>query len=91
MVTEMRAAVDRADERAKTSRVKVYSWSLFYCSVCAPKEMTAEDVEAETNLILICGTTKGWTISDEGKFSNGAPMPSECESDGSRRHWLLIA
>jgi hypothetical protein len=88
---EMKAAVDRADERAKKSPVTIYSWGLFYLSACAPAGMTAKQVEREVNRINVCGTTKGWTLDGAGKFSDGSPMPGVCDFDPKRKHWLFVA
>lgn len=89
-VKEVMQAVDAAKDREKNSPVTVYSWGLFYCSVCAPAEMTAEQIERETNAINVCGTSKGWTIADQ-EFSGGQSNPCACDSDPARKHWLLAA
>lgn len=70
-----------------TPRVHVYKEGLLCASVCAPAEMTGEEVAAE---MLPSGTSHGkWCVSDEKTFAGGEPMPCPCEQDPSRRHWLL--
>jgi len=84
-------AVEAANRLAALSPVSVYAKGAFSCSVCAPGDWPAEQVQAEVNRIYLCGTEKGWTVSDDRAFATGQPMPCVCESDATRKHWLLDA
>jgi hypothetical protein len=84
--TKVLEEVQAANEHAKVSVVKMLWWRAFNCQVCAPKTMSAEEVEKETNLINVCGTEKGWTISSDEKMA-----PVTCAYDDSRQHWILEA
>lgn len=73
-------------------RVVIYSTGMFCCSVCAPQDMTGEEVAADVRLHhLPAGTEGGWRLSGDKAFADGTPIPSVCEHDASRRHWLLEA
>lgn len=81
----MSAPVAAADE------VAIMSWGLFYCSVCAPEGMDRAVVERAVERQMPCGTTKGWTISDDPTFASGNPNPCPCRMLPGRVHWLLAA
>ncbi len=73
--------------------VEVYSSGIFCCSVCAPEEMSKEQVEQRVNKVHPCGTESGWTISEDKHFSDGTTENGgvvECQN-GTTRHWLLNA
>lgn len=69
--------------------VEIYKVGLLCCSVCAPVEMTPEEVEREVNDKSPSGTTNGWTISTDKAFADGTPIPAPCNMGGGRQHWLL--
>lgn len=85
------AQIKEAAGRAKTSELIPYAVGIFCCSVCAPADWSAERVEAETNRVLVCGTSSGWTVSTDEQFASGQPMPCACDKDAARKHWLLDA
>ncbi|MDX2277692.1 MAG: hypothetical protein NW206_19755 [Hyphomonadaceae bacterium] len=62
-VDELLKETAEAEEYAKTSPLQVYAAGVFCCSVCAPGDWTAEQVQAETNRVRICGTENGWMVS----------------------------
>ena len=68
--------------------VHVYVSGLCFCSVCAPKDMHIEDVEAATNHQNPSGVTP-WRKSPDD-FKDGEPNPGPCEDDGSRVHYLMV-
>lgn len=84
------------------SAVNVYSVGPLTLSVCAPKELSAEQVIADVEAQHPCGTTHGWHVSeDEWRIRTepnqriGEPTgrhgPIPCEQDAERLHWLLTA
>jgi hypothetical protein len=70
----------------KMSELVIYSTGLFCMSVCAPKDMSQEDVEVAAN--LASGTNR-WKISDDECFAQGGKIPVQCEQNENRQHWLL--
>lgn len=73
--------------------VEVYRSGLFCCSVCAPAEMSADEVVCRVNAIHPCGTEHGWMLSENthfkcGEVENGGIV--DCHR-GHTRHWLLDA
>lgn len=71
------------------SNVFVYANGLISCSVCAPEDMSCEEVERITNLSNPSGVAP-WRISPE-KFRGGAENPHKCEKypEEKRLHYLL--
>lgn len=67
--------------------VNVYSIGILACSVCAPPEMTREEVEKAVNAMNPTGVDSQWRVSDE-PFRTGEPNPLDV--DGCGRHWLLV-
>ncbi len=66
----------------------------FTCSVCAPKQMTAAEIETFVTTKL--GPAKGysdgaWRVFDKGKlFPHTLSTPNPCDAP-DRLHWFLIA
>jgi hypothetical protein len=80
-------ACAEAERRSRVSPLVIVRRGALSLQVCAPKSFTAEQVQAEANLISICGTEAGWQISDDPKL---APVP--CADAGAERvHWMLVA
>lgn len=70
--------------------VAVYSLGLVSCSVCAPREMTRDEVEAAVNVAEPTGISSEWRVSDEPTFSGGQPNPCPCEQQPeSHVHYLM--
>jgi hypothetical protein len=72
-------------------KISIYATGIFCCSACVPGDLSREQVEDEVNRVSLCGTAKGWTVSEDATFHGGQPMPCVCESDPTRKHWLLEA
>ncbi len=72
-----------------TTHVVIYKMGLVHCSVCAPTEMTRDEVAQSVNLARPNGTDKPWHISSDATFTDGLPHPRACDQDSTRRHWLL--
>lgn len=70
-----------------TERAVAYKMGLVYLSACAPKELTAEEVEAQMNEDNPTGVTP-WKVGD-ARFRTGEPNPCACEHDPGKQHWLL--
>lgn len=68
--------------------INIYSSGLVYCSVCAPAEMTADELTQAVNLKNPTGLEHGWQIASE-PFKDCSENPHTCEQDSSRKHWLL--
>ena len=67
------------------SDVQVYAAGICMCSVCAPADMDPDTILSE---VPPSGTEFGWMISAD-PFKTGEANPSPCNTDPSRRHWLL--
>jgi len=70
-------------------KVEVYAVGLVHLSACAPKDMPAEDVVANVNLLHLTGISSRWKIH-EGGFKTGHNNPCVCEQDASRLHYLFV-
>ncbi len=71
--------------------VMIYLAGPLCCSVCAPEDMAATDVEGAVNRQNPAGTEHGWKISGYEFFSDGTTPNGgivECHR-GTTRHWLL--
>jgi hypothetical protein len=69
--------------------VVVYSHGLCFASACALTDLDALAVELAVNDEVPTGIAAPWRISEDAHFANGAPNPSPCEKDETRKHWLL--
>lgn len=69
--------------------LRIYSHGLVHCSVCVPKEMTMDEIENAVNEINPTGISSPWVISSDKNFSDGLPMPTCCNEDPARMHYLL--
>jgi len=85
---------------AHLAAVHVYRNGLDVCSVCAPGEMTSEQVAEAVNvqdgqalsgagLEHRVGTTPQWHVSDDKTFKGGETNPCPCNDMPARKHWLL--
>ena len=68
--------------------VIVYAQGLVCCSACAPLDMQAADVELAVNHQHPTGIASRWSVTDD-TFKGGQPNPCACDTDSTRRHWLL--
>lgn len=67
--------------------LNVYSVGLVHISVCAPLDMSREDVEAHVNASHPAGLDHGWSVTEK-TFRTGEPNPFIPDGDCGR-HWLL--
>ena len=72
-----------------SERAVAYRVGLCMASVCAPKRMPIEEVEAHVNADHPTGISSSWRLDDAESFRNGSPNPCPCEQDSGRVHWLL--
>ena len=70
--------------------VNVYAMGLVHCSVCAPREMPAEDVVARVNNQHPTGIVSQWKLDPSETFSSGRSNPCPCDHDSDRLHYLLV-
>lgn len=70
--------------------VRVYTFGIVHCSVCAPKDMPREQVETETNLAHPTGLDHGWKIAPDKTFKDGEPNPCPCNDTNDCQHWLMV-
>ena len=69
--------------------VEVYSYGLFYASVCAPRHLSGVGVASNVNLQMPSGTTRGWMVADDD-FDGGEKNPCPCsDKPETHVHWLL--
>lgn len=69
-----------------SSKVTIYGNGLVFCSVCAPKDMSKEELAKEVNLQNPSGVLP-WGISEE-KFADGTDNPHQCEKS-ENLHYLF--
>lgn len=70
--------------------VNIYKMGPLTCSVCVPKELTREQVEAEVQRASPAGTERGWMVANDPTFKGGEPNPCPCnQHPGTRMHYLM--
>ena len=67
----------------------IMTTGICYCSVCVPKDMTIEEIEADVNSQSPTGIGSSWKISKDKNFVTGQTNPCVCEQDKERMHYLL--
>lgn len=72
-----------------TRTVEIYSNGIIHCSVCAPKTMPIQEVEAEVNRINPSGIQTHWRMSKDTHFSCGETHPCTCGDNSAKQHWLM--
>jgi hypothetical protein len=70
-----------------TRAVNIYSNGVVHCSVCAPADMSREEVERAVNAQNPTGLDTGWKVSDE-PFRTGEANPHLAGDCG--QHWLMV-
>lgn len=66
-----------------------YNVGLCFASVCAPRDASIEEIEAEVDRQHPTGLDHGWRLSREAYFQGGQSNPCTCNDDPTRTHWLL--
>ncbi len=70
--------------------VVVYGGGPICISVCAPKEMTVEEVAEQVNKQRPTGISSEWRVDKRPTFRGGKPNPCPCDMRPEiRLHWLL--
>lgn len=69
--------------------IHIYSSGIVHCSVCVPKSLSRNDIEAYVNAVNMTGIDSRWKISKK-KFADGTANPNQCESDKDRFHYLMV-
>lgn len=77
-----------ASARSTRAEIVCYSVGPLCISACAPKDLALNEVEVEVDAQHPTGLDHGWKVAGEA-FRGGHANPCECETDPSRRHWLL--
>lgn len=68
--------------------IVVYAEGALTCSVCSPFD--AQKTAERFNEINLCGTQKGWVLSDDKFFRGGNPNPCPCDDKPeTRKHYLF--
>ncbi len=73
------------------NKLEIYTSGLCYCSVCAPEDMTVEEIEKSVNAQSPTGIESKWKISPDKFFKDDTVINGgivECHN-GTTRHWLL--
>jgi hypothetical protein len=71
--------------------IEIYANGICYCSVCAPKEMTAGEITIAVNLKNPTGTRDEWEVSSDKTFRTGESSPCPCEKKpNTHQHWLMV-
>lgn len=82
-MTENTMMTDRLDE------VIVYSSGLCFCAVCAPADMSIDELTQLVNIQNPTGISSRWQLSDTDVFASGESMPAPCAQDDSKLHYLF--
>ena len=70
--------------------VIIYADGVAHCSVCAEKNLSRQQIEAEVNALSPTGLSGGWKI-DEARFAGGEANPHPCEdAPDERLHYLMV-
>lgn len=80
--------ITEADFKSDDGEVQVLKVSLFNLIVCAPAEMTTEELEMRVNAMWPAGTTHGWRRSEEHD-SEPNKAPVACGDNPNRTHFIM--
>ena len=69
--------------------INVYSNGLCYCSVCAHKKYSIEEITKEVNIINFTGIKSKWKHS-KLNFITGEKNPHQCERHKNKKHYLFV-
>jgi hypothetical protein len=61
------------------------------CSVCAPANMTASEVERFANAEGPPPSKGRWHVVDKSTVGLGTPTPNRCNQVDGRLHWFLLS
>jgi len=76
--------------RMPESRIVVYGLGIAHASVCAPKYMTEQEIEADVNASHPTGISSPWKVSEDNfKTGHSNPCPCEYEPEGYL-HYLMV-
>ena len=62
----------------------------FTCSICAPQEMAAHEVEAVAAREVGDMPEHAWRVVDKSKLGMGSSTPNPCNQAADRLHWFLL-
>jgi hypothetical protein len=65
----------------------ILAWGLVTASVCT--SLNRKDATARLNSQLPTGISSRWAISKEKTFATGEPMPHQCETFATHKHYLF--
>lgn len=78
------------------NKVSVYSSGAGYCSVCAPNDMSIEEITEQVNILNPTGIESKWKLSEDPTFHKKVdyvePAPNPCPCDQqpeTRKHYLF--
>lgn len=72
------------------AEIDIYARGLCHCSVCAPADMTIDEVVLLTNYLNPTGIKSQWQLSKEN-FKTGEQNGYHCKCEGrDTRHWLMV-
>jgi hypothetical protein len=84
-VSEQPDVVTAADDQ-----VQLYAYGLVACSVCAPSNLTRDEVEKAVNVLHPTGIDSPWRISSNPRFHGGGEQPGPCNYEPAERtHYLM--
>lgn len=71
--------------------VLIYSKGLVHCSVCAHKDLTADEIAGFVNEENPTGLKHGWKVDESPTFADGGLNPHPCEKEPAERvHYLMV-
>lgn len=85
----METKFTEADFKTTDGQVSIVRWHLLNIIVCAPTDMSRDEVERRTNEIHPSGTTNGWIFDDGKELEADKFKPLQCADDPSRTHYVL--
>ncbi len=74
--------------KEEMKNIDIYARGIIACSVCAPKDMSREEVELQVNMKNPTGIDSKWTITRDD-FADGAENPYVCDRSTEKLHYLL--
>jgi len=68
--------------------VIIYTQGIIFCSVCAKKGLTIQEITDKVNELNPTGIGSKWQLSKE-KFKGGEENPAQCNKYPDRLHYLF--
>lgn len=82
--------IDKGGNDLDERKVFMVASGIFSGWVCAPKDMSMEDVQSGVDRnVFPSGTSAGWRVEAQDHEEDDLVSPGRCAEDCSRQHWLV--